>query len=272
MILLPDAFLTTLHVRPHPTTNDPWLLPISLTNQKKHLGPPLRFLERRIVTSYLGKARSWSRALYPHMMNKLSGLGLKKMVWREDMPDLVCDLMQKEIVRKLSWYFTWKGALTPVSSPRQEDTDHVDDVSCVLAIGSLRTRADSLTNVDVRNVTLNLDSLASHIAKRYQKHLDPHASSNVTHASPPWYSEPLIARLKPRLRFPEPEFRTTYWRGKKIPVYSLTDLLGKDRVQQLMEGSRYQGARYLVIKQTRNNVPIGLLLMRLQAYVALPVP
>jgi hypothetical protein len=74
--------------------------------------------------------------------------------------------------------------------------------------------------------------------------------------------------MKPRLQFPELEFKTTRWRGKKVALYSLSDLLGDDTARQLIEGSKYEGEKYAVMKSARHNVPVEMLLMQLQAYIA----
>jgi hypothetical protein len=209
--------------------------------------------------------------MYARMAEKLSS-SLKKMVWREDLPDLILDLMQKQVVKKLSWNFGFRGRLIPVASPRIEDIEDVDDVSCVLFFGTLRTRADDIQD-HVTEIIAEMDKWSSYVAKSFAEKLDPHANPEVTHKSPPWYVEPLVPRLQVRLRYPELEFKSTIWRGrKKIAVYSLTDLLGADKMWHLIEGSQYGGERCVVIKQARHNVPVELLLMRLQAYIARPGP
>lgn len=189
-----------------------------------------------------------------------------RMVWREDLPSLVTDLMQKQLTNKLSWNFTWRGRLIPVASPRNEDIEKVDDVSCVLIFGSLRTRADEIQEQS-KSLVEEMQKWSSYIAKGWQDKLDPHRSPEVTHTSPAWYVEPLVPHLQPRIRCPELEFKTTTWRSRKVPLYSLTDLLGEEKARQLIEGSKYAGERCVVLKSARHNVPVEILLMRLQAYI-----
>ena len=205
--------------------------------------------------------------MYSRMVEKLGSNNLRKLVWREDLPDLILDLTQKQLVNKLSWNFGFRGRLTPVASPRSEDLEDVDDVSCVLFFGTLRTRADDIQDRVIETVT-ELDKWSSYVAKNFESRLDPHVAPEVTHKAPSWYYGPLVPRLQNRLRYPELDFQSTMWRGKKAAVYSLTDLLGLDKAQQLIEGSRYARERCVVMKQTRHNVPVELLLMRLQAYIA----
>jgi len=271
LIALPTAFMTTLHARPHPETNDPWLLPVSLTTDKKHLGPPYRFVSRHLATAYLGRKKEWERGIYARMQEKLSSHNIKKMVWREDMADLVLDTLRKKVANKLSWNFGLEGRLIPVASPRTEDIETVEDVSCVLIFRSLRTPADDI-HARVDDITTELDKWSSYFGKSFAAQLDPHAAPGVTHTSPAWYSGPVVPRLQTRLQFPELYFPTTTWRGRKVAVYSLVDLLGEDKANALIAGSKYADEDCVVIKRVRHNVPVEILLIQLQAYLAKPGP
>ncbi|KAF2827259.1 hypothetical protein CC86DRAFT_208780 [Ophiobolus disseminans] len=271
LISLPVAFLTSLHARPHPTTLDPWLLPVSLTTEKKQLGPPYRFALRHLITTQLGKKKAWEKGIYSRMEAKYGSSNVKNMVWREDLPDLILDLMQKQLIKKISWNLGFRGRLAPVASPRSEDIEHVDDVSCILFFGSLRTRADDVHD-HASEIVLEMDKWSSYVAKAFADKLDPHAAPEVTHSSPSWFVEPIVPRLQPRLRCPELEFKNTTWRGQKVPVYSLADLLGENRARQLITDSEYKGEKCVVMKTVRHNLIVQILLMRLQAYIAQPGP
>lgn len=201
------------------------------------------------------------------MTEKLGGLKLKNMVWREDMPEFILEMLRKKLFNQLNWYFGFRGRLIPVPSPRTQDIENVEDVSCVLIFRSLRTRADDLQGQLDKN-KVELEKWSSYFAKSFPSKLDPHAAPRVTHASPQWYSGPIVPRLQPRLQFPELEFHTTTWRGKKVAVYSLTDLLGEEKTQVLVKESKCAEAECVVLKRGRHNVPIEILLMQTQAYIA----
>lgn len=219
----------------------------------------------------MGKKKQWQKGTYARMTEKLGSSNMGKLVWREDLPGLILDLMQKQLVKKLRWNFAFRGRLTPVASPRTKDIESIDHVSCVLIFRSLRTRAEHVQ--DLAEETYDeMDKWSSYVAKSYADKLDPHASPEVTHTPPSWYGDPLVPRLQPRIRFPQLEFHTTNWRGAKVAVYSLVDLLGEDKAVQLIKDSQYAGAGCVVVKQARHNVPITTLLMRLQAYIARPGP
>ncbi|KAJ4990777.1 hypothetical protein SVAN01_03786 [Stagonosporopsis vannaccii] len=268
-IYLPSALLTSLHVRPHPTTGNPWLLPVSLTTDESHLGMSLRFSSRELIAQQTGKKKGW---MFPRLLDKMRPGELDKMVWREDMPQLILALMRKRVVDRLAWNFSFRGRLIPVASPRTEDIESVDDVSTVLIFGSLRTRADDCQD-RCEAISAELEKWASYFGLYFGSRFDPHSSPDVTHKAPYWY-QPLVPHMQPRLQFPELEFKTTTWRGHKVAVYSLTDLLGPEMARELTEGpkSKYAGQRCVAIKRARHNAPVELLLMQLQAYIAKPGP
>ena len=55
-------------------------------------------------------------------------------------------------------------------------------------------------------------------------------------------------------------------------MYSLVDLLGEERVRELVEGGPYEGETCLVVKRARHNVSIEMLLMELTSYRTEPAP
>jgi hypothetical protein len=213
----------------------------------------------------------WQRGVYARLEEKFGSNIMKKLVWREDMAQVILELMQKQLVKKLSWSTGFKGRLTPVASPRAEDIQQVDDVSCVLIFRSLRTHAHECDD-RAKDSVAEMDKWSSYVAKSFADTLDPHAAPHVTHNSPSWYIDPIVPRLRPRIQFPELEFSTTMWRGRKVAVYSLTDLLGEQKARDLIQGSAYAEEKCVVVKRARHNVPMEILLMRLQAYLARPGP
>ena len=187
------------------------------------------------------------------------------------MADLIRDLMRKKLVDKLRWNFSHRGRLVPTDSPRTEDLEHakVREVSCVLALDTLRTRADEVQD-RCDDIAAELEKWSGIFSMYFADKFDPHKLPSTTHRSPSWYTQPLLAQIQPRIRFPELDFKTTIWRGKKVAVYSLFDLLGDDTARQLIEGSEYEGKKYVVIPSAKHNVPVEILLMQLQTYLARP--
>lgn len=258
-------------MRPHPTTGHPWLLPVSLTTDKHHLGLPLRITGRQLIVQRFGQKKAFLKGMSPRMHDKIQDGERDKLVWREDMPQLILDLLRKRVVDRLSWNFSFRGRLTPVASPRTRDIDAVDDVSSVLLFRSLRTPADDVQQRS-EAITVETEKWAAYFGTGFEKLLDPHHAPGVTHKAPYWYPGPQVSHMQPRVQFPELNFKTTTWRGRKVAVYSLTDLLGPDKAAELISGanSKYADQSCVVIKRARHNVPVEILLMQLQAYIALP--
>jgi hypothetical protein len=269
----PSALLTTLHMRPHPTTSDPWLLPVSLTTSSTQLGLPFRFHSRQLIATQLGKNKAWAKSLYPRMFDRLSGGEVKNLVWREDMPSFILDLLRARLVSALSWNFSFRGRLIPVASPQSAHIEAVEDVSSVLYFGSLRSRADDAQE-RCEAITAELEKWSAYFGQNFGSHFDPHAKEGVTHKAPYWYQAPLVPHLQPRLQFPALEYHTTVWRGCAVPVYSLVDLLGEEKARELVEGpkSKYAEHKCVVMKRARHNVPVETQLLQLQTYVAQPGP
>ncbi|KAF1977110.1 hypothetical protein BU23DRAFT_453362 [Bimuria novae-zelandiae CBS 107.79] len=277
--LLPSGLLLTLYIKPHPETSDPWLLPLSIStsNAQKPRGPPIRFLAHRHTAAYLGRKKSnWRGAVERRLMALLEPKALEKLIWREDMTELLLRLLQDRVMDKLAWYYSWRGRLTAVPSPSNEHLDSIEDVSCVLFYGSLKTRADELRR-EAEDIVLDIDKwyllFRTHFGSYFDPHQNsnlPHAPSRTTHKPPGWY-EPPIPRLAARAQFPPLSFSTTKWRGRKVAVYSLTDLLGEENAKQLVgKGVTGEGERCWIIKRARQSVAAEMLLMRLQSYLAEP--
>lgn len=264
-----------MRVRPHPTTADPWLLPVGLTTPSTPLGLPFRFYTRHLLAAQLGVKKTWEKSLYPRMFDKLAPGELGKMVWREDMPELILSLLRAQLLSSLSWNFGFVGRLIPVASPFSADLEAVEDVGCVLYFGSFanNSRAEA-AQARCEEIAVALDKWSNYFTQSFGKHFDPHAAPGVTHKPPYWYQAPLVTRLQPRVQFPELEFRTALWRGRRVPVYSLVDLLGEEKAQELIHSprSKYAERKCVVMKRARHNVPVETLLMQLQTYIAKPGP
>jgi hypothetical protein len=267
---MPDDLLLSLTPRINPGTSEPWLLPVALTTSAKQLGASLKVLCRKTMVEQLGLRKQWMGHLGRRIEQSIGGHRIAKMVWREDMPDLILSMMRKQLLNKLSWHFKHSGQMVPVASPLPEDIAGVDDVSGILYFGSLKTTADEIQE-KARKIALVTEYYANGVADA-SKPLDPHKSRHVTHPPPQWWAGPIVPRLQPRTIFPSLEFKTAEWRGSRVAVYSLCDLLGEDKAAELVEKSKYKGERCMVMKRAKHNVPVELMLMQMQTYLAKPAP
>lgn len=193
------------------------------------------------------------------------------MVWREDMPDLIQTLLRDQLLAKLRWAFSQPGQLVKCASPLAAHIEDIDAVSSVLCLESLQTPVDD-AHAKLRRISYELDRCAEYATKLTTEFLDPHKKPGVTHRAPSWYGESMLLRMQPRLQYPPLEYKTTQWRGRKVAVYSLADMMGEESVKELVQGSPYEGEKCLVMRTARHNVPVEMLLMRLASYLAQPGP
>lgn len=145
----------------------------------------------------------------------------------------------------------------------------------MLLYGSLKTRAHAIQE-EVAGIVAEAHKWSMYFRAGFGFRLDPHETpkkgiSKATHNIPSWY-EPLVPQLAPRAQFPPLEFPTTKWRGRKVALYSLTDMLGEERAKELVAGKGHEGERCWAVKRGRQNVPAEMLLMQLQSYIAEPGP
>lgn len=187
------------------------------------------------------------------------------------MADLIAELMRKQLAKKLRWHFERSGQLVSCLSPSPSDVEGVEDVSCVLYLGSLKTQADEVQG-KAKEIADKVEYWTGYYVKGFPGLLDPHKKPGVGHKAPSWYTEPLVPRLQPRLRFPPLEFPTAVWRGRKVALYSLVNLLGEERARELVSGTRWEAERCVVVKRGRHSVSVEMGLMQLQAYLAKPGP
>ncbi|KAH7137986.1 hypothetical protein B0J11DRAFT_563038 [Dendryphion nanum] len=269
-ILLPSALLTTLNPHPHPSTSEPWLLPVNLTTPSTRLGPTYRFLAWKPVAKYLHARQRWRSNLPERLTAKLSS-STAKLVWREDMADLIESLMQKNVAEQLKWHFKHSGSrMVGVGSLRAEEIKDIDDVSCILSLRNLKTTADTLQAQSTKIVSI-CDDYARQTRSLLSPILDPHKGNNPF-PPPQWYKAPVVPQLHPRLRYPPLEFSTAEWRGRRVAVYGLVELLGAERVKEVLAGTRFEGVDWVVVRGSRHHVSLEMMLLRLQMYLAVPGP
>ena len=281
--LLPSDLLLTLHLKPHPETSAPWLLPLSLSssNVPKQPGPPIRFLAHKHIAAFLTRKKShWRPAIERRFADVLGSKGLEQLVWREDMPELLLKLLRDRVMDKLTWYYKSRRRLAAVASPASSDLEELDDVACVLIYRTLHTRRANEIQKEAQELALEADKWATDFRAHYGARFDPHTTPppnsearEATHNPPSWY-EPVVPRLTGRALFPPLHFPTTRWRGNKVAVYSLTDMLGEEKANELLDKGRQNEAigqeTCWVMKRARPNVPAELLLMQLQTYLTEP--
>ncbi|KAF2803706.1 uncharacterized protein BDZ99DRAFT_452746 [Mytilinidion resinicola] len=266
LLRLPSDLLLSMQVKLHPTTEAPWLVPAALASKSNNHGVPVRYLAQESMILYLtrNKREPWKYTLPLRIVENL-GSAIKKLVWREDMPALLLSILRKQLVANLRWFFgKTSNHLVPCESQSPTDVDHIDDVSCILCLRTLTTGVDHL-HTELTQIVLKAEQSADKISKRHRQTYD----TSKTSSDPP----PHVPRLKPSLRFPPLHFPTAVWRGRRVPVYSLIDLLGEEHLAELIKDTKFQDEKNVVVmRESRIAVSAQIKLMQLQAYLAKPMP
>lgn len=198
---------------------------------------------------------------------KLPGPKIAKTVWREDMPELVFSLMQKKLADNLRWHFRRSGRMVPCKSPLGGDIGGVEDVSCVITFFSLKTAADEIGR-EARQIARTTDYLANGVVEVLKQAEGKKSNPSVLGL---WHGR-IVPRLQPRALFPPLEYRTTEWRGSRVAVYSLFDLLGEEKLGELLKGTRYEGVGCVAVKREKLNMSFEVLLAQMQTYLVVPGP
>ncbi|EON67055.1 hypothetical protein W97_06172 [Coniosporium apollinis CBS 100218] len=268
-VRLPSFFHVDLYTKLHPETRDPWLLPttLSVSSLGKRVvdqGTPLRLLGRRRIVQYLGVKRRWLYAMSLRLREQL-GVRTSKTVWREDMADLVLELLRNAAVKELKRVFQHSNAslVVPYSNGIASVEGH-DGVACVLDLsGSTTMRQFEAARARSEKLAEKGDDLVEQVRKirdwKRTNLKEPMLGSELSVNPAP--------RLAPAVKNPPLQFETTQYWGSEVPIYDLVGLLGKDRVVGLLAGTASVGAEYAVLKTSKLTVAAQTWLYKLQVYL-----
>ncbi|KAK3078486.1 hypothetical protein LTS18_007396, partial [Coniosporium uncinatum] len=264
---LPTFFLNDFTLAPAPGSKDPWLLPSTLyryslpPSEREQVvsEPPRLWLQsRHEVVEQATRAQRYKALVGRRIRDKLSYWRGKDTVgrdqdvkWRGDMPEFVRERMRVAAA----------AAVRRVFSSQEDDTDAavvhvpggateidgVEDVACVVYLQALETQAVRFARARSRRVVEEVDGIVEKMDKNRPR--DARQMNIVTQLFELRTPQPAEWIGNPPLEFP-----TIDWRGRRVPVYSLSDLLGKEMVGQCVEGTLFEDCR----KRDRN----GCLIMK----------
>ena len=276
---LPSSLLLDLDVKLDPSPpHNPHLVPSTLFSRSSPSAPqnpqvqgPKTYVQPRLaLLKWLseGKKTRWRQIVHARMQDKLGGRALRQLVWRSDMEDFVLGLLRKVVERKLRWILRRGG---PGSIVRSDggvaDAKEMQDVGCVIYTGSLSSLELSRVKLEVEDGFVKAEQLANGFwnllknARAKAKPREQEALNNWAKASrfPP--------HLNPRFVNPPLHFTTVTCGGRAVPVYSLVDMIGMDKTEELLKDTIFQDARCVVLKEGRITCGAQMWLLRLQAYL-----
>ncbi|KAF1811315.1 hypothetical protein P152DRAFT_483197 [Eremomyces bilateralis CBS 781.70] len=281
---LPADLLAKFSIRLDPTTSEPHLLPSHLYLQSlpdEERPPRTRAAVLRSVYLSLrydviafmtakGKWKGFQELMAASTPREVTS----KLRWRADMPQYIRDLLRRGVTWRM------KRALESADPAILEPcpggafaAGDFDDVSAVVYIKpKLWSDRVKATHANLKQVPLLSKTLRGHFVERLKEMGDrlperfrvverPMAQISGSHSIfPPQLAEWVI--------FPDSWVHEVDYRGKKIPVFSLADLLGEEKARELVDGTEYADVDCVVLKNDEKTSRLHQSLVKLERYVA----
>ena len=281
--LLPRFFFIPFDPKPHPDAPTEWhLLPSTLFAQSSPRTPndaavrsPQMYVSGRAALLRFMKARQkgtrrvekW-KDLNTAVIKWLAKVKVTHLHLNPDIDDLVLNLLQESVVSALKWPLQRPNAGYIETADKGIDAiDEIDDVACILYVDSPKSPEVEDLERQVQLCLTKCDGFVNTI-DRWQNVLIGGGKEIMREWAAETEAPQLVPRLSAHYSLPRLRFPTVAYRGRKVPVYSLQDLLGVDRTRRLLEGTRFGDAKYLVIKESTQGSYKGQeQLLRLQGYL-----
>ncbi|KAI9666497.1 MAG: hypothetical protein M1821_004433 [Bathelium mastoideum] len=254
------------------SSSTPWLLPLRLSrtahppSHPAHTtGPAARCLARLNLLRHL----SGISARQIRLRGRLRFGDAR--VWREDMAALIARLLAETVETKLAWGLKHggKAAVKAIGGETWgewvEGVQEVKEVGCVVVVGSLGSaRARDVerrwkeVGAEVLELAEDVVEVTGGIAERRIK-LGSIGGSMRRPGGP---------RVNIKAWYPPLELPTITCRGKEVPVYTLSDMLGHEKAHSLVEGTAFKGAKCIILKNSYLTRAAQMWCSKLQAYLA----
>lgn len=174
------------------------------------------------------------------------------------MDKFVLGLLQNAVVRSLRWGFQHpKAGLVARCDGGTGDIDSMDSVACFLYRETVKSHLDLEAKI-YEHVSTAQD--LSEKVKKMEVSIRSRNNLDINHLrrKPPVMS---FAASHPPTRYPSAPYR-----GRIIPVYSLTDLLSEEKMGILLKDTVFEDARAFVVKEGNLTTKAQMALLRLQEY------
>lgn len=224
----------------------------------------------------------------------------QKLVWREDMDQMVLRLLRDLVVRRLEYGFSKPrgGGLfarilettspsddgdASASSPRQPSSSFADclaqipDAGAVLFLRRVTSEATREAERRVRECLEAGDGLVDQLVKirettrrTLKEEMLPRTHGILDAGGP---------RLQPSILYPPLEYPSVRCVGrqegkdgevvleKELPVYDLVELLGPTKLEELVKGTAWETETVVVLREKETTIGAHHALMQLQDYV-----
>lgn len=179
------------------------------------------------------------------------------------MSALILSLLRKTLLQKLRWPFQHANAKLAVAAPGgPAELDSHDDVGCLLYLRPMYRR-------EVREIQKEVDRIEDEIDRtivfQIAKMQDLPAKLNVRIKD--YKAHVHLKMTAPWMARPR-QFLSAEWRGERIPVYSLPDLLGEEQMRHLVTGTKFEEVDWVILKRSPLTVQTQMWLLKLHGYFA----
>jgi hypothetical protein len=267
---LPSFFQIPFEILPHPEPPHPLcvvpsrlfveLTPeVAAKSTKK--GAASYAQARRSVLRFVTSAKRVGVFVNEYQRDAMGVFKRKNLVWREDMDEFVLGLLQNAVVRALRWGFQHpKAGLVARCDEGASGIKSVDGVACLLYKDTIKSHLHLEAKVNklvnecrfFHDRVVNLETAGKRLEGTGQEHTlmkhPPALSISYSHPREPNPSAPYKDRI--------------------VPVYSLTDMLGEEKVGELLSNTTFEDARAIVLKEGNLTANAQMALLRLQEYLS----
>ncbi|KAI9697856.1 MAG: hypothetical protein M1820_007643 [Bogoriella megaspora] len=265
----------------------PWTLPLRL-HHLTHPAPPSTTPN---AVPWSPKGQSTTLLARRSVLRYLNNTGIRKRVlrgggriWRGDMEDYVLKLMREAVVKKGWWGVKkgwaeevrltgpdgsgkggWEGAVDWGEGRWVKGLQEVDNVGCVLFLRPVIRK-------EIREVEREINRRMGEVVRVVEKVLALEHEIMIKRVTRDGKlgkvkrSEPKGVNV--RALFPRLEVPMVEWRGERVPVYDLVEMLGEEKMGELVGGSRVEGASCVVLKKGYFTSSVQMWLGKLWMYVA----
>lgn len=175
------------------------------------------------------------------------------------MDDFVLRLMQNAVVRSLRWALQHpKAGLVTRCDGGGSSVESIDGVACLMYRESIKTYSNLEAKIDLLIDTCHrYGQKVQEVRKRIgQKNRE--SSDGITK---------LPLSMSVALGCSSARYASTRYKDGIIPVYSLTDMLGEEKMGELLKDTPFEDARTIVVTGGSLTTNAQLALLRLQGYL-----
>lgn len=176
------------------------------------------------------------------------------------MDEFVLRLLQSAVVRSLRWGLQHpKAGLVARCDDGAGGVESIDGVACLIYLETIKSDHSTIEAKMDRNIDIvqSLRAKVEDIERDIRKHNN--IETFRLRRKPPEMS--IVAR-RPPARYPSAPYRDHI-----IPVYSLMDLIGEEKMVELVKDTVFDDARAIVIKEGNLTTNAQMALLRLQEYM-----